>query len=116
MNAILDALAPLGVTDLAMPATPERIWRAMREHGGGDPPAKRAKLSHRRISNALAVPSYERSRTINSTAASAECAVPRSRTSFRRAERPGWIKLRKSFARAACFAVLSLIRSRARAT
>src|SRR5229473_6759158 len=30
MNAILDALAPLGVTDLAMPATPERIWRAMR--------------------------------------------------------------------------------------
>ena len=26
-NAILDALAPLGVTDLAGPATPERIWR-----------------------------------------------------------------------------------------
>jgi len=32
MNAILDALAPLGVTDLSMPATPERIWRAMRQH------------------------------------------------------------------------------------
>jgi len=32
MNAILDALAPLGVTDVLMPATPERIWRAMREH------------------------------------------------------------------------------------
>src|SRR5271166_3498052 len=31
MNAILDALAPLGVTDLAMPATPERIWHAIRE-------------------------------------------------------------------------------------
>src|SRR5437667_7559050 len=31
MNAILDALAPLGVTDVPMPATPERIWRAMRE-------------------------------------------------------------------------------------
>ena len=30
-NAILDALAPLGVTDLAMPATPQRIWRAIRE-------------------------------------------------------------------------------------
>ena len=29
MNAILDALAPLGVTDLAMPATPERVWRAI---------------------------------------------------------------------------------------
>jgi carbon-monoxide dehydrogenase large subunit len=32
MNAILDALAPLGVTDVAMPATPERIWRAFHEH------------------------------------------------------------------------------------
>ena len=32
MNAILDALAPLGVTDVPMPATPERIWRTMREH------------------------------------------------------------------------------------
>jgi carbon-monoxide dehydrogenase large subunit len=31
MNAILDALAPLGVTDVPMPATPERIWRAMRK-------------------------------------------------------------------------------------
>ena len=30
INAILDALAPLGVGDLAMPATPERIWRAIR--------------------------------------------------------------------------------------
>ena len=31
MNAILDALAPLGVSDVPMPATPERIWRAIRE-------------------------------------------------------------------------------------
>jgi carbon-monoxide dehydrogenase large subunit len=30
MNAILDALAPVGVTDLPMPATPERVWRALR--------------------------------------------------------------------------------------
>jgi carbon-monoxide dehydrogenase large subunit len=35
MNAILDALAPLGVTDVPMPATPERIWRAMRERARG---------------------------------------------------------------------------------
>ncbi len=35
MNAILDALAPLGITDVAMPATPERLWRAMREHVRG---------------------------------------------------------------------------------
>jgi len=29
MNAILDALSPLGVTDVPMPATPERIWQAI---------------------------------------------------------------------------------------
>jgi len=29
MNAILDALAPLGVSDVPMPATPERIWQAI---------------------------------------------------------------------------------------
>ena len=29
-NAILDALAPFGVTDLVGPATPEGIWRAVR--------------------------------------------------------------------------------------
>jgi carbon-monoxide dehydrogenase large subunit len=31
MTAILDALAPLGIADLPMPATPERIWRAIRD-------------------------------------------------------------------------------------
>ena len=33
--AVLDALAPLGVTHIDMPATPERIWRAIRssKHG-----------------------------------------------------------------------------------
>ena len=31
INAILDALRPLGVTDLAMPATPQRVWRAIRQ-------------------------------------------------------------------------------------
>ena len=29
VNAVLDALAPLGITDLDMPATPERVWRAI---------------------------------------------------------------------------------------
>jgi carbon-monoxide dehydrogenase large subunit len=28
-NAVIDALAPLGVTGLQMPLTPERVWRAM---------------------------------------------------------------------------------------
>ena len=31
MNAVVDALAPFGVTDLDMPATPERVWRALEE-------------------------------------------------------------------------------------
>jgi carbon-monoxide dehydrogenase large subunit len=34
MNAILDALAPLGVRALDMPATPQRVWRAIREADG----------------------------------------------------------------------------------
>ena len=29
IHAILDALAPLGVTHLDMPATPERVWQAI---------------------------------------------------------------------------------------
>lgn len=29
MNAIMDALAPLGVRELDMPATPDRVWRAI---------------------------------------------------------------------------------------
>ena len=32
MNTMLDALTPLGVTGVPMPATRERIWRAIREH------------------------------------------------------------------------------------
>jgi aerobic carbon-monoxide dehydrogenase large subunit len=31
MNAVMDALAPLGVDDMTMPATPEKVWRAMSE-------------------------------------------------------------------------------------
>jgi aerobic carbon-monoxide dehydrogenase large subunit len=30
INAIVDALAPLGITDMPMPATPERVWAAIR--------------------------------------------------------------------------------------
>jgi carbon-monoxide dehydrogenase large subunit len=32
INAVLDALAPLGVTDIDMPATPHRVWEAIRRH------------------------------------------------------------------------------------
>jgi aerobic carbon-monoxide dehydrogenase large subunit len=30
-NAVMDALAPLGVTRLDMPFTPERVWRAIKD-------------------------------------------------------------------------------------
>jgi carbon-monoxide dehydrogenase large subunit len=33
INAIVDALAPFGVTDVEMPAKPERVWRAIQEGG-----------------------------------------------------------------------------------
>jgi carbon-monoxide dehydrogenase large subunit len=34
INAVLDALAPLGVTDISMPATPEKVWRAIQQAKG----------------------------------------------------------------------------------
>ena len=34
VNAVVDALRPYGVTDVRMPCSPERVWRAMQ--GGGD--------------------------------------------------------------------------------
>jgi aerobic carbon-monoxide dehydrogenase large subunit len=34
MNAIMDALAPLGVADVAMPATPLNVWRAIQQAKG----------------------------------------------------------------------------------
>jgi aerobic carbon-monoxide dehydrogenase large subunit len=35
INAIVDALAEFGVTHIEMPATPERVWRAIRGNGSG---------------------------------------------------------------------------------
>jgi carbon-monoxide dehydrogenase large subunit len=34
MNAVMDALAPVGVTHLDMPASPHRVWRAIRAAHG----------------------------------------------------------------------------------
>ena len=31
VNAVLDALSPWGIEDLSLPATPERVWRAINE-------------------------------------------------------------------------------------
>jgi carbon-monoxide dehydrogenase large subunit len=35
MNAVIDALSGQGIRHLDMPATPERVWRALRAAGGG---------------------------------------------------------------------------------
>ena len=35
VNAIVDALRPHGVTDVDMPCTPQRVWRAVQEAGNG---------------------------------------------------------------------------------
>jgi len=36
INAIVDALAPLGVTDIQMPASPQRVWETIRDAGSTD--------------------------------------------------------------------------------
>jgi aerobic carbon-monoxide dehydrogenase large subunit len=36
VNAIVDALRPLGISDITMPCTPERVWRAIHTARGGD--------------------------------------------------------------------------------
>jgi carbon-monoxide dehydrogenase large subunit len=35
MNAVADALHAEGVTHIDKPATPERVWRALRDAKGG---------------------------------------------------------------------------------
>jgi aerobic carbon-monoxide dehydrogenase large subunit len=42
VNAIIDALRPLGVRDVTMPCTPERVWRAIETARGAtlDPDAE----------------------------------------------------------------------------
>jgi aerobic carbon-monoxide dehydrogenase large subunit len=36
VNAVIDALAPLGVTEIDKPVSAERVWRAIRDAKGGD--------------------------------------------------------------------------------
>jgi carbon-monoxide dehydrogenase large subunit len=39
VNAVVDALAPFGITHLDMPTTPERIWQVLNaaDHGNSIP-------------------------------------------------------------------------------
>jgi aerobic carbon-monoxide dehydrogenase large subunit len=48
VNAVLDALAPLGVTEVSMPMTPMRVWRAIEQAREGTPVKKE---SHRAFSS-----------------------------------------------------------------
>ncbi|MEI5671813.1 MULTISPECIES: xanthine dehydrogenase family protein molybdopterin-binding subunit [unclassified Nocardioides] len=42
VNAVVDALRPLGVTDVQMPCTPERVWKAINGDGASGGPATEA--------------------------------------------------------------------------
>jgi carbon-monoxide dehydrogenase large subunit len=35
INAVVDAVSHLGVTEVGKPASPERVWRAIQEARGG---------------------------------------------------------------------------------
>ncbi len=47
VNAVVDAVRPLGISDIQMPCTPERVWRAIHDAGaGGDDPTTGAAAPH----------------------------------------------------------------------
>jgi carbon-monoxide dehydrogenase large subunit len=46
INAIVDALRPFGVDDIVMPATPERVWRAIQTGDGGADRATAGSVSY----------------------------------------------------------------------
>jgi carbon-monoxide dehydrogenase large subunit len=46
INAIVDALRPFGVDDVVMPATPERVWRAIQTGDGGTDRATAGSVSY----------------------------------------------------------------------
>ncbi|HET6624777.1 MAG TPA: xanthine dehydrogenase family protein molybdopterin-binding subunit [Nocardioidaceae bacterium] len=47
VNAVVDALQPFGVSDVQMPCTPERIWKAIHGSGaGGGEPTEKGAMPH----------------------------------------------------------------------
>jgi aerobic carbon-monoxide dehydrogenase large subunit len=52
VNAVLDALVPLGVTEIPMPMTPMRVWRAIEQAQKVRTATAVAKESHRQFSRA----------------------------------------------------------------
>jgi len=45
INAIIDALGPLGIDRIDMPATPSRVWQAIQSAKGGRPCQERGAVS-----------------------------------------------------------------------
>ncbi|WP_435746273.1 xanthine dehydrogenase family protein molybdopterin-binding subunit [Nocardioides sp. SYSU DS0663] len=46
VNAVVDALRHLGIHDVRMPCTPERVWRAIQDAGSGTEPTTGAAAPH----------------------------------------------------------------------
>ncbi|HEX7188424.1 MAG TPA: xanthine dehydrogenase family protein molybdopterin-binding subunit [Actinomycetes bacterium] len=46
VNAVVDAVRHLGVDDVRMPCTPERVWRAIHQGGGGGTPAAEGTVAY----------------------------------------------------------------------
>ena len=46
VNAVIDAIRHLGVTDVQMPCTPERVYKAITGAGGGGDPTEGAAMPH----------------------------------------------------------------------
>jgi carbon-monoxide dehydrogenase large subunit len=44
VNAVVDAIRPLGVNDIQMPCTPERVWKAIQ--GASAAPTQPAAMPH----------------------------------------------------------------------
>ena len=78
--AMLDALAPLGVTHIDMPATPERVWRRYREGGAHDRPAALRSSVARRSHSPARAASHARKAA---RASCAWCRRPNRRCSIR---------------------------------
>jgi aerobic carbon-monoxide dehydrogenase large subunit len=46
VNSVVDAIRHLGVNDIQMPCTPERVWKAIQGAGGGGPDTVGAAMPH----------------------------------------------------------------------
>ena len=62
INAVLDALAPLGVKDFDMPASPHRVWEAMQK-GSASPRSSRSSRRWPPAPKAVRLPEHRKEKT-----------------------------------------------------